>query len=106
MNRRIFLAIALSVIVSSLAAVLAGGASARPSNDLQAAKSATGRYHSLEQAKEDGYAAFGGVNEPCVASPAGVMGVHLENKALMADPAIDLTRPEILVYLPTSNGSL
>ena len=69
---------------------------------LQAVKAATARYNSLEQAVKDGY-----VGEPvCVASPAGGMGYHYANEALMADDAIDPARPEVLVYAPKSNGNL
>jgi hypothetical protein len=71
---------------------------------LQAVQSATSRFHSFEQAQKAGYVLPPG--EPCVASPAGAMGVHVINPALMADPAIDPLRPEILVYLPNSDGKL
>lgn len=43
-------------------------------------------------------------NEPCVQSPLGVMGIHAPNFELMADQGIDATRPELLLYLPTSDG--
>ena len=62
------------------------------------------RYHSFEQAEQDGYAIR--VGEPCVASPLGTMGVHALNAALMADDAIDPVRPEILLYVPDEQGSL
>ena len=69
---------------------------------LQAVKAATARYNSLEQALKDGY-----VRDPvCVASPAGGMGYHYFNPALMADDAIDLEQPEMLVYAPKANGKL
>jgi hypothetical protein len=69
---------------------------------LQAVKAATARYNSVEQALKDGY-----VGEPvCVASPAGGMGYHYGNEALMADDAIDPARPEVLVYAPKANGNL
>jgi hypothetical protein len=34
------------------------------------------------------------------------MGVHAVNPALIADPAIDPMRPEILLYIPRPNGQL
>lgn len=72
--------------------------------DEQAVRAAVARYHSFGQAERDGYVIRAG--EPCVSSPAGTMGVHALNAALMADDAIDPLRPELLVYLPNGNGSL
>ena len=71
--------------------------------DLKAAKAATARYASVEQAKKDGYT---GANEPCVSSPGGAMGIHYVNPPLLGDPALDVRRPEILVYLPDADGKL
>jgi hypothetical protein len=72
--------------------------------DEQAVRAAVARYHSFGQAERDGYVIRPG--EPCVRSPAGTMGVHATNAALMADNAIDPLRPELLLYLPNDNGSL
>lgn len=69
----------------------------------QAVTAATARYHSFNQAEKHGYTVAG---EPCVASPLGTMGFHANNPALMADPAIDPLRPEILLYAPKANGKL
>ena len=74
-----------------------------PDKGLKAVKAATARYHSIEQAKADGYT---GVDEPCVASPEGAMGIHYVNPALLQDPALDPLRPEILLYVPSANGKL
>lgn len=70
--------------------------------DLARALLGTARFHSVQQAEAAGYAAA----SPCVASPAGGMGIHYENAALMADPALDPARPEVLVYEPKANGRL
>jgi len=84
---------------SQLAAgILRGGAS----RDFIAALVSTARFHSVRQAVAAGYQPA----SPCVASPAGGMGIHYENAALMDDPTIDPARPEILLYEPGSNGSL
>jgi hypothetical protein len=93
------------VAVSAAAATLfvAIGAGSTPPDDLEAAKAASARYHSVEQALKDGYS---GVGEPCVASPDGAMGIHYVNAALIADDAIDPLRPEILLYLPNAHGKL
>lgn len=95
--RTLILVAALAVCAIALAA----GAGASPPDDLQAAKAATARYHSLKQAEAAGYS---GVGEPCVASPAGVMGFHWVNGPLLADDAIDAARPEILLYVLKPNG--
>jgi hypothetical protein len=55
------------------------------------------------QARKAGYSVAG---EPCVASPLGTMGIHAVNAALMADPAINPLRPEILLYVRKANGKL
>ena len=34
------------------------------------------------------------------------MGIHAINPALMADPAIDPRRPEMLLYIPDKHGKL
>jgi hypothetical protein len=72
------------------------------SQDLKAVRVATARFHSPEQALRAGYHA----TPECVASPLGGMGVHYENPALMADPAVDAARPEILLYAPGADGEL
>ena len=70
---------------------------------LDAVRKATARFHSITQAERAGYEA-----EPvCVAHPtAGGMGVHAINGALMGDPAVDATRPEIILYEPQEDGKL
>ena len=94
---RLALAGLLALAVAAGTAALTGGASATPPDLLQAAKAAAAKYNSVEQAEKAGYA----LASPCVESPAGGMGFHYANAALMADDAIDPVRPEILVYAPT-----
>ena len=72
------------------------------SQDLKAVRVVTARFHSPEQALRAGYRA----TPECVASPFGGMGVHYENPVLMADPAVDAARPEILLYAPGADGEL
>ncbi len=102
MKRLIAAALALPLI-AVLGVATAGGS---PPDDLQAAKAATARYHSFKQALKNGYSVEG---EPCV-PPVGprspAMGIHAENEALMADPAIDPLRPELLLYIPDKHGKL
>ena len=71
--------------------------------ELQEVRAAVARYHSFAQAERDGYTV---ANEPCIASPAGTMGIHALNPTLMADDEIDPLRPEILLYVRKPNGKL
>lgn len=93
-------------VAAGLTAMVIGGvaldARATPPSDLRAAKAATARYHSLDQAKADGYVQA----SPCTESPAGGMGIHYVNPQLAADPAVDPQRPEQLLYMPGADGAL
>ena len=71
--------------------------------ELQEVRSAVARYHSFEQAERDGYTVAG---EPCVVLPAGTMGIHAVNPALLADGTIDPLKPDILLYIPKGGGKL
>lgn len=44
--------------------------------------------------------------EPCVASPAGTMGIHAPNLALVGTQTLDPEQPEALLYLPKPGGGL
>ncbi|MFB3855487.1 MAG: hypothetical protein ACE148_16945 [Vicinamibacterales bacterium] len=93
-----------------------GGLAARPpypkaspgaqglNSGLARIRAATARFHDLEAAAAAGYVLPPG--SPCVASPAGTMGFHYVNEALLTDPAIDPLEPEILVYAPKEGGGL
>lgn len=111
MKKRVFvggLAVAAVALTAALAVVTRAGAT--PEDDLQSAKTASARYHSLEQAKQAGYSLEG---EPCVSAPpppglTGAMGIHAVNGALIgpASAGLDPRWPEILLYLPKANGEL
>ena len=58
-------------------------------------RAATARFHSKAQAAAAGYAEA----SPCVASPAGGMGVHWVNGGLV-DPVFDANNPESILYGP------
>jgi hypothetical protein len=97
------LLILIGVIVAIVAATgLVLARSERLPSDAQAVRAATARFHSVAQAEAAGYTA----SSPCEASPAGTMGIHYANNALVRDPAVDPTRPEVLLYLPDKDGSL
>ena len=93
------LALALLAGTALTAVVFAGGRSVPA--DVQAVRNAVARYHSVDQALADGYVPA----SPCEASPAGTMGRHYVNPALMG-PGNDPAHPEILLYLPRADGSL
>ncbi len=94
-----------AVVTAGLAASIAAAsgiapAQATPVDELTAAKAVSARFHSTAQAHRAGYRP----TPECVASPAGTMGVHWENAALMADPEVDPLHPEILLYAPGPGG--
>lgn len=99
------------LLVAALAVlpVVAGAALAASAFD--GAKSATARFHDLDQAKAAGYtvevADLAGIT--CIEDPegTGAMGVHMLNPGELFDGgAIDADEPEILVYEPRNNGTL
>jgi hypothetical protein len=109
----------LAVIVGIGAMLLAWGVATSSSSiqqkkplptakQLALAKAATAKYRNVQRAEADGYRAPAGPDgKPvCVASPAGGMGIHYENAALMANNALHVQRPEMLVYAPQADGSL
>ncbi len=71
---------------------------------IAAARAATAKYHSVEAAVAAGYIpdGFGCISEPGL----GGMGEHYINLEIDADPAIDLEKPELLLYEPGKNGKL
>lgn len=66
---------------------------------LEELRDATEAFQQVTAAQAAGYAAAG----PCVASPAGGMGIHYVNQALV-DATVDPRRPEALLYAPTAGG--
>lgn len=60
-------------------------------------RQATQRFQDVNAAIGAGYASTGS----CVSGPnEGAMGVHYVNEALIADGALDVQQPEVLVYEP------
>lgn len=97
------IALALALALPAVTAFVTARASAAPPDDLQAAKAASARYHSIEQALADGYVQ----GSPCEQLPGvGGMGFHYVNPALAMDLALDPARPEVLLYAPKSDGRL
>jgi hypothetical protein len=72
-------------------------------SDLRRAREATRAFRDVEVARAAGYKATG----ECAEDPKhGGMGIHYANEELVADGQLDVTKPEILVYQPTRNGTL
>lgn len=64
-------------------------------------REATHRFRDVSVAEDDGYVLQFG----CVSgSHEGAMGLHYVNFSLVGDPALDPTRPELLVYEPLPDG--
>ena len=82
---------AITVLAATIIAPALAGDGPVP-REVQEVRAAVARYHSFGQAERDGYTVEG---EPCVASPAGTMGIHAVNPALLADSAIDALRPRV-----------
>jgi hypothetical protein len=66
-------------------------------------RESTKRFRDVAVAKAEGYdLAFG-----CVSgSDSGAMGLHYVNMSFVGDGELDPTRPEIIIYEPTPDGSL
>jgi len=80
-------------------ALTAAPASAMPlEGDLQAAKAASARFHSVKQATRAGYVR----ESPCIPGE----GFHYGNLSLLMDNVIDPRRPELLLYELKPNGKL
>jgi len=70
---------------------------------IQAVRDNTERFKDVAMAESEQYfEQFG-----CVSGPdAGAMGIHYVNFPLVIDGQIEVTKPEIVIYEPTSNGGL
>ncbi len=86
-----------------MAPSVAQGPAVQESALVRIVRESTERFLNMQEALAEGYAPQFG----CVSgSDFGAMGVHLVNGALVADPAIDVRHPELLVYEPMSNGQM
>lgn len=70
--------------------------------EIRAVRDATWGFHDVTKAVAAGYASP--VGGHCDQSPAGTMGVHAPNQALIGNQALDPAQPEVLLYLPTGGG--
>jgi hypothetical protein len=75
--------------------------------DLSTARAATAGFHQIESATSAGYGEFRDRNDiACIASSAGVMGIHYVKGPLVGDGTVNAATPEALVYQPQPNGKL
>ena len=68
--------------------------------DAAAARAAIDKYRDINRATLDGFVQMTG----CESSALGAMGEHWARLDRMIDPTLDVTKPEILLYLPTAKG--
>jgi hypothetical protein len=69
---------------------------------VQKARAATEAYRDVHAAMDAGY-----VGGPCVSGPTGgAMGLHFIHFERLFDPALDVTKPEVLIYEPLPGGKL
>ena len=109
--RDVFLRLVVAAFL--LAVPLAGAASAQPlPAELEKMKAALEKYQDPYVAVRDGYfSTLGCVEYPKaggagrVPYPAGGMGIHFLNPALIG-PNVDIAKPPILIYEPQSSGTL
>jgi hypothetical protein len=98
---------AATMSIAALSSLALGTAFARPS-DLDAAKAATGRFHSLSVAGDAGYGRppAGVPLHECISHGSdGAMGFHFIKGSLL-DTTVNPTEPEALVYAPDAHGKL
>lgn len=98
---------AATVAVVALTSVAIGSVSAGRS-DLDAARAATGRFHSLSVAQHAGYGrppAPAPLHECISNGSQGAMGFHFIKGDLL-DLTVEPTKPEALVYAPDKHGKM
>ena len=86
---------------SAMMSTPAHNASTLSPADVQELRRATERFNRLGEAQSEGYAIFGGCFSDSV---KGGMGQHYANNALIADSAISLKSPELLLYETDADG--
>jgi len=92
---------ALAAILA-LPILAAAAATAADSPLADQVKTANQRFADVAVAKSEGYAPI-----PCVSGiDGGAMGVHYVNQKLLDDPAVDIGKPEAVLYEPSADGKL
>ncbi len=90
----------LSMVGLAIAAP-GGESSPLPSRELEKVRDATAKYKDVNVALKDGFVS----TIECAEEPGkGAMGVHYVHPGRMADPRLDPSQPEILLYIPSDEG--
>ena len=98
------LGVTLSAQVQPKTAIVADAAHGTKASNPLAAKvrEINARFADVEVAKAEGYAPI-----PCVSGiEGGAMGIHFVNGTLIADEAIEIGKPEAVMYEPKADGSM
>jgi hypothetical protein len=92
-----------SLAVLSLLAMAAASAQAANSNPLaDKVRTALDRFKDVNVAVKEGYSPI-----PCASGvDGGAMGIHYVNGAYLKDDAVDLNKPEAVMYEPMPDGKL
>ena len=84
--------------IGALALTAAPAGAMHLEGDLQAAKAASARFHSVKQATRAGYVR----ESPCIPGE----GFHYGKMSLLTDTVLDPRRPELMLYELKPNGKL
>jgi hypothetical protein len=114
MNKHLIVVLAvLLMMLTSSATAFAGKDDGDNRGDgprgVTAVRAATAAFHNIDAAKRAGYGPDPLIdinNIACIDNPAGGMGIHYVKGALVGNPAINATTPEVLVYEPLRKGKL
>ncbi|RVC56171.1 hypothetical protein EN779_25235 [Mesorhizobium sp. M4B.F.Ca.ET.088.02.2.1] len=90
-------------LIGILTIAAASAAQAEDANPLaDKVRAADSRFEDVAVAKAEGYAPI-----PCASGiTGGAMGIHYVNAAYLKDDAVDVTKPEAVMYEPMSDGTL
>ena|SRR5215467_2621566 len=90
--------------LAALSLLAVGAASAQAGSDLLAdhVRATLDRFKDVKVAVKEGYAPL-----PCASGiDGGAMGIHYVNGAYLKDDAVDLAKPEAVMYEPMPDGKL
>ncbi|MET3519147.1 hypothetical protein [Mesorhizobium abyssinicae] len=90
-------------LIGILTIAAASAAQAENANSLaDKVRASDSRFEDVAVAKAEGYAPI-----PCASGiTGGAMGIHYVNAAYLKDDAVDLARPEAVMYEPVADGTL
>ncbi|TGQ09652.1 hypothetical protein EN809_028530 [Mesorhizobium sp. M2E.F.Ca.ET.166.01.1.1] len=88
---------------ASIILLMAGAATAETINPLaEKVRALDSRFEDIAVAKAEGYAPI-----PCASGlTGGAMGIHYVNATYLKDDAVDVARPEAVMYEPMADGTL